>query len=62
MSKIIYLKDILLAKAQKKRPSGRPKLKPFNQDAASSTKHVLKSSLVERNSKDGQRHGGRGEF
>lgn len=60
MSKIIYLKDILLEKAPKKKHSGRPKLKPFNQDAA--IKPALKSSLVERNCKDEQRSRGRGDF
>lgn len=61
MSKIIYLKDILLAKAPKKKHSGRPKLKPFNVDAKAN-RPTLKSSLVEKNRKDEQRHGGRGEF
>lgn len=55
MSNIIYLKDILLAKAPKKKSSGRPKLKPFNKDV--SPKSLLKSSLVERKmeQKDGMR-------
>lgn len=47
MSKIIYLKDILLAKAEKnnKKTIGRPKLKPFKHDLR------LKSSLVEKKRK-----------
>ncbi|MBQ7673999.1 MAG: hypothetical protein IJT36_05690 [Alphaproteobacteria bacterium] len=54
MSNIIYLKDILLAKAPKKK--GRPKLKPFNQGAT--IKSLLKSSLVERKiNKDEQQRG-----
>lgn len=48
MSKIIYLKDILLAKAEKnnKKTAGRPKLKPFKHDSS------LKSSLVEKKRKE----------
>lgn len=48
MSKIIYLKDILLAKAEKnnKKTIGRPKLKPFKHDLR------LKSSLVEKKRKE----------
>jgi hypothetical protein len=47
MSKIIYLKDILLAKVEKKnkKPAGRPKLKPFKHEPG------LKSSLVEKKRK-----------
>lgn len=45
MSKIIYLKDILLDRSKKtpKKVTGRPKLKPFKHD------NKLRSSLVEKN-------------
>lgn len=50
MSEIIYLKDILLATAKKKKSkSGRPKLKPFKYDKKS------KSSMAERNKKKGEK-------
>jgi hypothetical protein len=50
MSKIIYLKDILLAKADKKNKKivGRPKLKPFKHES------TLKSSLIEKKTEDGK--------
>lgn len=54
MSKIIYLKDILLAKSNKKNKKsvGRPKLKPFRHES------ILKSSLVEKDRKnDGKQRG-----
>ncbi|MBR1735025.1 MAG: hypothetical protein IJ730_06240 [Alphaproteobacteria bacterium] len=55
MSNIIYLKDILLAKAPMKK-KGRPKLKPFYQDVP--VKTTLQSSLVERKkNKDKQKRG-----
>lgn len=48
MSKIIYLKDILLERSSKqnKKLIGRPKLKPFKQDSK------LKSALIEKNIKN----------
>ena len=48
MSKIIYLKDILLARAEKnnKKTIGRPKLKPFKHESR------LKSSLIEKKKKE----------
>jgi hypothetical protein len=45
MPKIIYLKDILLAKVEKKNKKERPKLRPFRHEA------LLKSSLVRKNKK-----------
>lgn len=52
MSEIIYLKDILLAKARKKAKktvSSRPKLKPFKYEK------IKESSLVKREKKDSNR-------
>jgi hypothetical protein len=50
MSEIIYLKDILLAKAavkkEKKTTARRPKLKPFKYEK------VMKSFLVEKGKKE----------
>ena len=52
MAEIIYLKDILLAKAKEvskviKKATGRPRLKPFRAD-----KLLLRSSLVEKKKED----------
>lgn len=54
MSKIIYMKDILLTKApekKKKKRVGRPKLKPFQKDEVKEFRPTLKSSLIEQNRK-----------
>ncbi|MDR1982212.1 MAG: hypothetical protein LBQ08_00205 [Holosporaceae bacterium] len=50
MSEIIYLKDILLAKAvvkkEKKTTASRPKLKPFKYEK------IMKSFLIEKEKKE----------
>ena len=57
MSKIIYLKDILLAKPEKntKKIIGRPKLKPFKPKSQVRAS-LLKSSLVEKKRKEDEHH------
>lgn len=52
MSEIIYLKDVLIAKAKKKNKkttSSRPKLKPFKYDK------IKEASLINREKKDSNR-------
>ena len=54
MSNIVYLKDILLEKSNKKnnKSGKRPKLKPFKHDIP------LKSSLIEKNKKKDEKQRG----
>lgn len=63
MSKIIYMKDILLAQKTEtspKRRVGRPKLKPFEQKSIKNikrnTRGVLRSSLVECDKKKSEEY------